>query len=177
MIDHSGPERSLGFLLTDVFHLMRRSLDRRLQSLGLTQAQWRAIAHLARHQGMNQAALAERLEVQPITLARLVDRMEAAGWVERARDPDDRRAVRLYLTDQCRPILAEMHERASQMLEEALAGVSDAARRRMVEELCRIKENLSAAEAAARGLQGKDQEQDTSENARKRRNTAGNRAV
>jgi DNA-binding MarR family transcriptional regulator len=118
-------------------------------SLGLTQAQWRAIAFLARNEGVNQACLAESLEVQPITLARLIDRMQAAGWVERRTDPEDRRAVRLYLTDKCQPILAEMHERATQMLEAVLSGVSTAARKQLIETLSQIKQNLSEAADAA----------------------------
>ena len=80
-------------------------MDRRLQSLGLTQAQWRAIVHLSRSEGMTQATLAESLEIQPITLTRLIDRMESAGWVERRTHPLDRRAVQLYLTPQSQPIL------------------------------------------------------------------------
>lgn len=145
------PLRSTGFLITDVSHLLRRSFNRRVQDLGLTQAQWRAIVHLARAEGMNQAALAEHLEVQPITLARLVDRMQAAGWVERRTDPGDRRAVRLYLTEKCQPILAEMQARATAMLEEALAGVSPAARKHLLEALCKMKQNLSSSEPGESG--------------------------
>jgi DNA-binding MarR family transcriptional regulator len=148
MSPHPDPLRSIGFLITDVSHLMRRSFNRRVQDLGLTQAQWRAIAYLARSEGMNQAALAEHLEVQPITLARLVDRMQAAGWIERRTDPEDRRAVRLYLTDKCQPILAEMHDRAMSMFEEALLGVSVTARKHLLEALCKMKQNLSKTEAA-----------------------------
>jgi MarR family transcriptional regulator for hemolysin len=150
----SDLERSTGFLITDVSHLLRRSFNRRVQDLGLTQAQWRAIAYLARNPGMNQAALAESLEVQPITLARLVDRMQAAGWVERQTDPEDRRAVRLYLTEKSQPVLAEMHERASRMLEEALTGVPATARKQLIEALCKMKKNLLAMEATALAANG-----------------------
>ncbi len=90
-------DRTLGFLVSDIARLLRRNMDRRLQSLGLTQAQWRAIVHLSRSEGMTQAMLAESLEIQPITLTRLIDRMESAGWVERRTHPLDRRAVQLYL--------------------------------------------------------------------------------
>ena len=69
-------DRTLGFLVADLARLLRRSMDRRLQSLGLTQAQWRAIVHLSRSEGITQAMLAEALEIQPITLTRLIDRME-----------------------------------------------------------------------------------------------------
>jgi membrane fusion protein (multidrug efflux system) len=106
-------ERHLGFLIHDLARLLRRTFDRRLQDLGLTQVQWRAIAHLSRSEGMTQSALADSLEVQPITLARLVDRMELAGWIERRSHPLDRRATQLYLTDKCQPILAEIQTRAA----------------------------------------------------------------
>ena len=122
-------------------------MDRRLQSLGLTQAQWRAIVHLSRSEGMTQAALAESLEIQPITLTRLIDRMESAGWVERRTHPLDRRAVQLYLTPQSQPILEEMHARAADTLNEATRGVTPRAQRQLVATLEQIKHNLIAAEA------------------------------
>lgn len=143
-------ERGVGFLVSDVARLLRRHFDRRLQSLGLTQAQWRAIAHLARDEGLSQAALAERLEVKPITLARLIDRVEAAGWVERQADPDDRRVSRLYLTPQAAPILEEMRARAAETLEEAMAGISGRARDELVDVLWQMKQNLSACDPAGR---------------------------
>ncbi len=88
--------------------------------------------------------LAERIEVKPITLARLIDRVEAAGWVERVPDPADRRVSRLYLTPKAQPILDEMGRRAAQTLEEALAGMPQQARDGLVEALRLMKENLSA---------------------------------
>jgi DNA-binding MarR family transcriptional regulator len=141
-------DRTLGFLVADLARLLRRNMDRRLQSLGLTQAQWRAIVHLSRTEGMTQAALAESLEIQPITLTRLIDRMQSAGWVERRTHPADRRAVQLYLTAQSQPILDEMHARAADTLNDATRGVSPRAQRRLVATLEHIKHNLNAAEAA-----------------------------
>ena len=76
-------DRSLPFLLHDITRLMRRNFHRRAQSLGMTQAQYRALAHLARNEGTNQVALAEVLDIQPITLARIVDRLAECGLVER----------------------------------------------------------------------------------------------
>jgi DNA-binding MarR family transcriptional regulator len=141
-------ERSLGFLVVDLARLLRRHMDRRLLSLGLTQAQWRAIVHLARHEGMTQAALAESLEIQPITLTRLIDRMESAGWVERRAHPLDRRAVQLYLTPRSQPILAEMNARGAELLAEATRGINAAAQKQLLDTLERIKLNLVAADAA-----------------------------
>jgi DNA-binding MarR family transcriptional regulator len=139
-------ERHLGFLVHDLARLLRRNLDRRLQSLGLTQAQWRAIVHLSRNEGMTQIALADSLEVQAITLTRLVDRMEAAGWVERRSHPLDRRAVQLFLTEKSAPILAEIQSRAAEFLMECVAGVSLTAQRELIDTLQHIKKNLIAAD-------------------------------
>ena len=143
------PDRTLGFLVSDISRLLRRNMDRRLQSLRLTQAQWRAIVHLSRSEGMTQTMLAESLEIQPITLTRLIDRMESAGWVERRTHPLDRRAVQLYLTDQSQPILEEMHARAADTLSDATRGVAPRAQRQLVATLEQIKQNLIAAETAA----------------------------
>lgn len=142
-------ERSLGFLIADLARLLRRNFDRRVLPLGLTQAQWRAIFHLSRTEGMTQSALAEALDVQPITLARLVDRMEAAGWVERRSHPADRRAVQLYLTDKSQPLLAEIQTRARTTIEEATAGLSAADTRALADTLLQLKANLVAADDAA----------------------------
>lgn len=141
-------DRPLGFLVADISRLLRRSMDRRLQSLGLTQAQWRAIVYLSRSEGMTQAALAESLEIQPITVTRLVDRMENAGWVERRTHPLDRRAVQLYLTAQSQPILEEMHARAADTMSEATRGIASRVQRELVTTLEQIKQNLIAAEGA-----------------------------
>ena len=140
------PDRSLGVLITDVARLMRRNFDRRLQSLGLTQAQWRAIVHVARSEGMSQVALAEALEAQPITIARLIDRMEGAGWIERRNDPLDRRAVKLYLTPKCQPILAEIHARAADTIADSVGNMPASTQKQLFENLQRIKQNLVAVE-------------------------------
>ena len=134
-------------LISDVARLQRRSFDRRLQSLGLTQAQWRAIVYIARTEAMSQTALAECLEIQPITVGRLIDRMESAGWVERRSHPADRRAVQLYLTPKSQPILEEIHARAADMMAESLTGIPAAAQKQLFEHLQRIKQNLALAEA------------------------------
>src|SRR3546814_3403683 len=92
------PERSFGFLFHDCARLTRREFERRARAIGLTRAQWAAIAHLRRNEGCNQSTLADLLDVEPITLARLLDRMETAGLVKRQPDPKDRRARLVYLT-------------------------------------------------------------------------------
>jgi MarR family transcriptional regulator for hemolysin len=134
--------RNFGFLLSDISRLIRREFNRRAVDLGLTQAQWRALAHLSRQEGTRQAALAERLEVQPITLARQLDKLEAAGWIERRPDPEDRRAVRLYLTPKTKPLLDRIWTLAGRIREEAMAGLDAPARERLLDTLCAIRANL-----------------------------------
>lgn len=145
----TDPEGNFGILVTDVARLLRRNFDRRLRSLGLTQAQWRAVAHLSRADGMTQAALAESLEIQPVTAGRLIDRMAGAGWVERRSHPLDRRAVQLHLTPKAGPILDEIRARAQETIAESLAGLTAGARRELIESLKTVKRNLVAADAAA----------------------------
>ena len=136
------PKVTVGFVLSDVARLLRRNFNRRVQSLGLTQAQWMLLARIARQQGARQAQLAEVLEMQPISVARLIDRMEAAGWVERRKDPTDRRAVNVYLTKKAEPILDKMWDRADETQAVALAGLAPAARNELMKALETIRENL-----------------------------------
>lgn len=142
MTNEPEAELSFGFLLADVSRLLRRNFELRVQSLGLTLTQWRAIAYLSRKEGINQSVLAELLEVKPITLTRLVDRMEEAGWVERRRDPDDRRAVCLHLTDKVQPILESMHSHADATHAAAFAGIKTRDEETTLDTLAKIKTNL-----------------------------------
>jgi MarR family transcriptional regulator for hemolysin len=142
------PYQAVGVLLVDVARLLRRNFNRRAQALGLTQPQWQALARLSQNQGMNQACLADLLEVQPITLARLIDRLQAAGWVERRPDPADRRVQRLYLTVKAEPLLDDIRALATETREEAMQGLPDRERRQLMKTLQTIKGNLVRAEVA-----------------------------
>lgn len=137
------PDQSLGILVADLSRLMRRDFDERVTGLGLTQAQWRALAHLARAEGCRQADLAATLEVAPITLARFIDRLERSGLVERRRHPTDRRAVQLYLTTSGRRLIGKMRSIAACTFERALHGVVPADRDRLMRILARMRDNLS----------------------------------
>ncbi len=137
------PQNSVGFLLNDVARLMRRDFDARVESLGLTQSQWRAIAHIARLEGCNQVTLAEQLEIKPITLTRLIDRLSESGWVVRQPDPRDRRAIQLHLTDKSRPLITMMQEKALQTRAEALKGLSENECTALTRTLQIMKANLS----------------------------------
>jgi len=141
------PERSLGFLIHDIARLLRRSFNRSVESLGLTQTQWRAIAQLSRNEGINQVTLADILEVQPISLARLLDRMQEAGIIERRPDPTDRRAVQLYLTPAAQPILEALRHRAAGVQEQAVGDISEEGFDRLIETLQILKRNLLAADS------------------------------
>jgi MarR family transcriptional regulator for hemolysin len=134
--------RNFGFLLNDVARLMRTAYDRRIRKLGLTRAQWWVLTHLYRSNGATQTELAEILEIEKPTLGRLLDRLEAKGWVKREHDAKDRRVWRVHLTDEVEPALRTMRAIAKELRRDALTGISAAERERFVDALLAIKENL-----------------------------------
>ena len=113
--------KELAWELGETSRMMRRYYDRGVASLGVTTAQWRLLLRLAREPGLKQVELAERLDVEPITACRIVDRLEEAGLVERQRDPEDRRAWRLVLTDKAEPLVKRLGSVAEEMSAEAFA--------------------------------------------------------
>ncbi len=129
--------------------LFRRELTRRLDAYKLTQAEWRTIAHVELREGATQTELAGFMEIKPITLVRLIDRLEDAGWVERRKDPADRRRHRLYLTKKAQPMAAKFRELGHQSTEVAMKGLSAAERKVFIATLEKMKGNLIAADAAA----------------------------
>lgn len=145
------PDQSVGFLLNDVARLLRRNFHRRAEKLGLSQAQWRALAYLSLQEGVKQVTLAERLELQPMTVARLIDRLQEAGLVERCADPDDRRAFRLHLTEKAQPLIDQLWILAAETREEALADIDDDRKAILIETLRRMKFNLVDADNRADG--------------------------
>jgi len=144
-------DRSFGFLLHDIARLMRKRYEQRGRPLGLTRAQAQVLAHLQRHEGINQSGLAEVLEVEPITLARLIDRMEEAGLVERRDDPADRRAHRLFLTARAAPLLEQSRAVGDAVRSEAFHGIADDEREHLVDALLRVRANLSERRAEDTG--------------------------
>jgi DNA-binding MarR family transcriptional regulator len=153
MDEPADHQRNFGFLLYDSARLLRRDFDRRARTIGLTRAQWSVLALLSRNEGINQAGLAELLDIEPITLVRLLDRMERAGWVERRPHAVDRRIYTLYITDKARPLIAQIRALATETRALALAGISLEDQAHLVEILTRIRANLSA-KPAANGLAG-----------------------
>jgi DNA-binding MarR family transcriptional regulator len=142
--------KELAWEIGETSRMMRRFYDRRAAALGVTTAQWRAIAHVGHSPGLKQVELAERLDVEPITACRIVDRLEEAGLIERQRDPEDRRAWRLVLTDKAQPIYRRLGELAEEMAGEAFAGFSQGEFDAIRAKLARVRENVCRAEAAMR---------------------------
>ncbi len=139
---------TIGFLLNDAARLMRKDFERRTRSLGLTRAQWQTLFHLARNEGCNQATLADLLDVEPITTARTIDRLELSGLVERRSDPGDRRARLLFLGERAHPLLEELRALGDETHEIALAGMSEDERTLLMALLTRMRANLTGREAA-----------------------------
>jgi DNA-binding MarR family transcriptional regulator len=135
---------TLGYLLTDAARLIRRRFEHESRDMPMTSAQLQIVGRLARHEGLTQAALAGLLDIEPMTLSRHVDRMEAAGLVERRPDPKDRRARRLYTTEHARALIAPMRARAAVVYEDALAGLSPEERAALTRSLETIIANLTA---------------------------------
>jgi MarR family transcriptional regulator, transcriptional regulator for hemolysin len=138
-----GMSDSLAILMTDSARLLRRRFDSRARSLGVSRAQWQVLFVLSRTEGINQAGLAEALDVETITVGRMVDRLADAGLVERRADPADRRAWRLHLTERAHPILAELRVVADQVMFETLAGISADDQAVLAELLGRVRANLA----------------------------------
>lgn len=138
------PDHNLGFLLHDTARLLRKRFEQKARAIGLTRAQWQVMATLARNEGLHQGALADILEIEPITLVRILDRLQAAGLIERRLHATDRRLRLLHLTEAAHPILAQIQEIGRQTREEAFAGIPAAERERLLHILLATRANLTA---------------------------------
>lgn len=134
---------TLPYLLSDSGRLLRRAFDARVRQLGMTSRQARLLMILDASEGENQGYFAERLEVEPISLTRMVDRMEDSGLIERRRDPADRRAWRLFLTPRSREVLDEVRGSLAGLEEEMLSGLDAAQRKALAQMLETIRVNFS----------------------------------
>lgn len=151
---YAPPPDSIGVLLSDSARLLRRRFDARARRIGVSRPQWQVLIALARAEGSNQATLAEMLEVETITVGRMVDRLEDAGLVERRADPADRRAWRLFLTDKAGRLLDELKVIAEGVRAEMVAGLDTADQAVLVDLLGRVRANLSAREAVPAAAAG-----------------------
>jgi DNA-binding MarR family transcriptional regulator len=141
----SSPPLTLGFVLNDAARLFRKRFEQNARGLALTRAQWQVLAFLVRNEGSQQRALADILEMEPITLVRILDRLESAGLIERRRHPSDRRIWQLYLRPAAHPLIEKMWEIGDRTRAEALNGLSDADYQSLLRILLDVKSNLSAA--------------------------------
>ena len=140
-------EHSLFYMLHDATQQLRKHFDRRATRLELTRAQWRALKATSRQEGLSQTELAEHLDMEPIPVGRVIDRLEKTGFVERRGDPADRRRWRLYLTPKAHAVVGEMEDIATGLREDALRGVERNDLDALMRVLGQIKENLAALEA------------------------------
>lgn len=136
---------NLGFLLHDVARLMRKRFEQHARDSGLTRSQWQALAYLSRNEGISQTGLADLLDVEPITLSRIVDRLVETGLVDRIPHASDRRVWCLRLTGAARPKLKQVRELGEKTRCETLEGVSEADRARLINTLSAMRSNLSVA--------------------------------
>ena len=135
---------AFGYLVTDVTRLMRKLFDRRAVRFGLTRAQWRALKRVHHSEGLTQNELAEFLEMEPIAVGRVIDRLQKAGFIERRADPRDRRCWRLHVQPKAHAVLGDMEQIATGLFRQAQRGVAAAEMKTMIGVLARMKENLNA---------------------------------
>jgi DNA-binding MarR family transcriptional regulator len=133
------------FTLGEVFRLIRVYADKEASRFGITRAQWAVLAKVERSEGMKQSELAELLEMQPITLTRLIDKLCESDWIERRGDASDRRVNRLYLKKAGRALLGKMSGLRSELTANALDGINPADAHRLLSQLETIKENVKSA--------------------------------
>ena len=140
----------IGYLLADNSRLARWAFDQQVREIGVTGPQARLLLTLNRRPGENQGFYAEQLEVEPITLCRMVDRLEEASMVERRPDPADRRAWQLHLTDKSRKVVEKLQQRVDSLVEDMLAGLTSAERSEFARLLKVVGSNLSERRDMAR---------------------------
>ena len=148
-MERENLERNFGFLVHDIARLMRMNYDRRVKRLGLTRSQWWVINNLYRNDGLTQTELAEALDIERASLGRLLDRLEANGWVQREPCSRDRRAKRIRLASEVGPVMREMRAIAAGLRRDAMSGFTPEEQEAFVDVLLAIKANLI-------GLNGQD---------------------
>ena len=136
-------DRNFAFEINETAQALRRAFDRRAAALGVTRAQWRVLARLGREDGLRQVELAEALDLEPITLCRMIDRLQEAQLVERRADDSDRRARRIHLTAKALPLLEKLRTIGEEFLAEALDGIDEPEQARVLAALQRVRENVA----------------------------------
>jgi MarR family transcriptional regulator, transcriptional regulator for hemolysin len=138
-------KREFAFTIMDVARLLKTYADQRARQLGISRAQWAVLIRIDRNEGLKQSELADMLDLQPITLTRLLDRLADNELIERRADPNDRRANRLYLRPAAKPLLDRLAVLGDDMMETVLDGLASASIERMLKELGAVKDNLRTA--------------------------------
>lgn len=136
------PHRDLAFLINDVGRMLRTYADQEARRLGMTRAQWAVLKRLESNEGLKQSELADMLDLQPITLTRLVDRLCDNGLIERRADPNDRRAKRLFLTPAAQPLMNRLDTLGQNLMESILDGLAPEKTDAALTYLGAMKENL-----------------------------------
>ncbi len=136
------PHREIAFLINDVGRMLRTFADQEVRRFGMTRAQWAVMSRLERSEGLKQSELAELLDLQPITLTRLIDRLCENGMIERRADPKDRRAKRLFLTPAARPLMDRLDTLGEELMATVLGGIAPADTELMLAHLGGVRENL-----------------------------------
>ncbi len=140
----AAAEPSFGYVLKDTSKLYVQRFEERARELGLTLPQCKALVYLSRAEGINQVELASSAEIDPMTMVRILDRMELDGWVERRADPEDRRARRLYLKPKSKPLLEAIDRVSSATRDEALAGLSEKEAGLLMTGLQKVRRNIAS---------------------------------
>lgn len=145
--DTEALRRHIGFLMRDSARLMRRRFIQRARDAGLplNQSEASALVHIAHEPGLHQAALAGRLDIEPIVLVRLLDSLQDAGLIERRNHTSDRRIRTIWPTEAAHPVLDSIDAIRCDVREDALAGLPDALREKLVDALVAIRANLTRA--------------------------------
>lgn len=138
-------KREFAFTIMDVARLLKTYADQRARQFGISRAQWAVLIRIDRNEGLKQSELADMLDLQPITLTRLLDRLADNGLIERRADPNDRRANRLFLKPAAKPLLNRLAELGADMMETVLNGLSQPSIERTLKELGLVKDNLRSA--------------------------------
>lgn len=136
------PNREFAFLLGDVARLFRTLADQEVGSLGMTRAQWAVLSRIERNEGLKQSEIAGMLDIQPITLTRLLDRLVESGLIERRADPNDRRAWRLYLTPAAKPLTDNLDDLGRGLMAKVLTGVGERKVEALIGDLSHIRDNI-----------------------------------
>ncbi len=141
---------TLPFKIGETAHALRKAFDRRAVGLGVTRAQWKVLFRLDRQPGLRQIELADMLDIEPITLSRIVDRLEESALVERRPDPADRRAWRIHVTAQAQPLIAKLKAVAADLAADAFSGIDPKDIETATQVLERMRENACRANALNR---------------------------